>query len=82
MISSHNFKYKIKEHLKINILLIVVYIIGSIYLIQKDLNFKSAKYVLEVRNNLKLSETQKGYSSIYLEGLAEKYAEFAESNIN
>ena len=75
MISSHNFKYKIKEHLKINILLIVVYIIGSIYLIQKDLNFKSAKYVLEVRNNLKLSETQKGYSSIYLEGLAVKYAE-------
>ena len=81
MTLSRNFKYKIKENLKINILLIVVYIIGAIYLIQKDLNFSSAKYVLEVRSNLKLHETQKAYSNIYLENLSKKYFEDFNNNI-
>ena len=73
MTSLDNYKYIFKNNLKINILLIIIFIMGLIYIYERDSKFLTATTVLEIRNNLKLSEMHKSYSTRFLDNLLNTY---------
>jgi hypothetical protein len=73
MTSLDNYKYIFKNNLKMNILLIIIFIMGLIYIYERDSKFTIATTVLEIRSNLKLTEIHKTYSTDFLDNLLNKY---------
>ena len=75
MTSLYNYKYIFKNNLKINILLIIIFIMGLIYIYERDSKFFTSTNVLEIRSNLKLTEIHKINLTNFLDNLLNKYLE-------